>query len=101
MIKVFNTLSGEKEDFLPQGHPIKMYVCGVTPYAAAHIGHAMSYIIFDVIRRYLKFGGYTLKYVQNITDIDDKIIERANLLGLSCGELAQKYTDSFFQIWMP
>ena len=95
-MKVFNTLSGEKEDFLPQGDPVKMYVCGVTPYAEAHIGHAMSYIIFDVIRRYLEFCGYTLRYVQNITDIDDKIIERANLLGLSIAELAQKYTDSFF-----
>ncbi len=95
-MKVFNTLYREKEDFLPQGDPVKMYVCGVTPYAEAHIGHAMSYIIFDVIRRYLEFRGYTLRYVQNITDIDDKIIDRANLLGLSIAELAKKYTDSFF-----
>lgn len=95
-MKVFNTLSGEKEDFLPQGEPVKMYVCGVTPYAEAHIGHAMSYIIFDVIRRYLEFRGYKLRYVQNITDIDDKIIERANLLGLSWAKLAKKYTGSFF-----
>ena len=96
MIKVFNTLSGEKEDFLPQDDPVKMYVCGVTPYDEAHIGHAMSYITFDVIRRYLEFRGYKVRYVQNITDIDDKIIERANLLGLSWAELAKKYTDSFF-----
>ena len=91
MIKVFNTLSGEKEDFLPQDDPVKMYVCGVTPYDEAHIGHAMSYITFDVIRRYLEFRGYKVRYVQNITDIDDKIIERANLLGLSWAELAKNY----------
>ena len=95
-MKVFNTLSREKEDFLPQGDPVKMYVCGVTPYAEAHIGHAMSYIIFDIIRRYLEFRGYTLRYVQNITDIDDKIIDRANKLGVSTVEVAKKYTDSFF-----
>ncbi len=96
-MKVFNTLSGEKEDFLPQGDEVKMYVCGVTPYDEAHIGHAMSYIIFDVIRRYLEFCGYRLKYVQNITDIDDKIINRANSLGLPVSELAKKYSDSFFE----
>jgi cysteinyl-tRNA synthetase len=100
-MKVFNTFSGQKEEFLP--HPsqvkdeVKMYVCGVTPYDNCHIGHAMSYIIFDVIRRYLRFRGYKVKYVQNITDIDDKIIDRASKLGISPGELAQKYTDSYFE----
>ena len=73
-----------------------MYVCGVTPYADAHIGHAMSYIIFDVIRRYLRLRGYSVKYVQNITDIDDKIIDRANRLGIPPRELAEKYTNSYF-----
>jgi cysteinyl-tRNA synthetase len=96
-MKVFNTLSGQKEEFLPQGDEVKMYVCGVTPYDNCHIGHAMSYIIFDVIRRYLKFRGYKIRYVQNITDIDDKIIDRASKLGITPAELAQKYTDSFFE----
>ncbi len=64
-MKVFNTLSGQKEEFVPQGDVVKMYVCGVTPYDDAHLGHAMSYIIFDVIRRYLKFRGYQIKFVQN------------------------------------
>ncbi len=96
-MKVWNTLSGKKEDFLPQGDEIKMYVCGVTPYAEAHIGHAMSYIIFDVIRRYLEFSGYRVRYVQNVTDIDDKIINRANQRGITASELAQEYTDSFFE----
>jgi cysteinyl-tRNA synthetase len=96
-VKVFNTLSGEKEEFLPQGSEVKIYVCGVTPYDECHIGHAMSYIIFDVIRRYLKFRGYRVKYVQNVTDIDDKIIDRAAQRGVKASELAQRYTDSFFE----
>ena len=90
-MKVYNTLSGQKEEFLPQGNEIKMYVCGDTPYDESHIGHAMSYIIFDVIRRYLQFRGYKVKYVQNVTDIDDKIIDRANKLGVPTKELAEKY----------
>ncbi|MFC2008320.1 cysteine--tRNA ligase [Chloroflexota bacterium] len=96
-MKVFNTLSGQKEEFVPQGDEVKMYVCGVTPYDDSHIGHAMSYIIFDVIRRYLQFHDYKVKYVQNITDIDDKIIDRANEHGISARELAEKYADSFFK----
>ncbi len=96
-MRVYNTLSGQKEEFIPQSDEVKMYVCGVTPYSDAHIGHAMSYIIFDVIRRYLQFRGYKVKYVQNITDIDDKIIERANRLGVSTHELAEKYSSSFFE----
>ena len=96
-MKVFNTLSGQKEEFLPQGDEVKMYVCGVTPYDDCHIGHAMSYIIFDVIKRYLQFRGYKVKYVQNITDIDDKIIDRAGRLGISTHDLAKKYSDSYFE----
>ena len=96
-MKVFNTLSGKKEPFQPQGSEVKMYVCGVTPYDECHLGHAMSYIIFDVIRRYLRFRSYQVRYVQNVTDIDDKIIERANQRGVPAAELAQKYTDSFFK----
>ncbi|MFC1938535.1 cysteine--tRNA ligase [Chloroflexota bacterium] len=96
-MKVFNTLSGRKEEFLPQGSEVKIYVCGVTPYDECHIGHAMSYIIFDIIRRYLRFRDYRVKYVQNVTDIDDKIIDRANQRGIPANELAQQYTDSFFE----
>ncbi len=94
-MKVFSTLSGKKEEFVPENDEVKMYVCGVTPYSDAHIGHAMSYIIFDVIRRYIKFSGYKLKFVQNFTDIDDKIIDRANKRGISAADLAQQYSDSF------
>ncbi|HUU08721.1 MAG TPA: cysteine--tRNA ligase [Dehalococcoidales bacterium] len=95
-MKVYNTLSARKEEFLPQGDEVKMYVCGITPYDHSHIGHGMSYIVFDVIRRYLQFRGYKVKYVQNITDIDDKIISRANQLGISASELAEKYASGYF-----
>jgi len=96
-MKVHNTLSGKKEDFSPQGDEIKMYVCGVTPYDESHIGHAMSYIIFDVIHRYLEYRGHRVKYVQNVTDIDDKLIDRANRLGSTVNELAEKYTARYFE----
>ena len=96
-MKIYNTLSGQKEEFVPQGDPVKMYVCGVTPYDNSHFGHAMSYTFFNVIRRYLQYRGYKVKYVQNITDIEDKIIMRANQRGISTTELAEKYTASFFE----
>jgi cysteinyl-tRNA synthetase len=96
-VKIYNTLSAQKEEFVPQDDEVKMYVCGVTTYDDSHIGHAMSSIIFDVIRRYLKFRGFNVKYVQNITDVEDKIIARANQRGISAAELAAKYTESFYQ----
>jgi cysteinyl-tRNA synthetase len=95
-LKIFSTLTQEKEEFKPAGEMVKMYVCGVTPYDSCHIGHAMSYIIFDVIRRYLAFRNYKIKSVQNFTDIDDKIINRANALGIPATELAQKFIDLFY-----
>ncbi len=96
-MKVFNTLSRQKEAFLPQGEVVTMYVCGVTTYDDCHIGHAMSYVLFDVIRRYLEFKGYRLKYVQNFTDVDDKIIKRAWEMGVSPRELADKYIAHYFR----
>jgi cysteinyl-tRNA synthetase len=95
-MKIFNEITGQKEEFVPIGDPVKMYVCGVTPYDNSHFGHAMSYIFFDVIRRYIKFSGFKLKYVQNVTDIDDKIINRANQRGISTTELTEKFTASYF-----
>ncbi len=96
-MRISNTMTGTKEEFTPHGDTVKMYVCGVTPYADAHIGHAMSYIIFDVIRRYLSYRGYRLKYVQNFTDIDDKIIDRARQQGISPAELATRFSQSFIE----
>lgn len=95
-MRVFNTLTGRKEDFQPRGEVVTMYVCGITAYDESHIGHAMAYIVFDMIKRYLEFKGYEVKHVQNVTDVDDKIIERANRLGIPPLELAGKYVDRYF-----
>ncbi|MBI2869898.1 MAG: cysteine--tRNA ligase [Chloroflexi bacterium] len=96
-MKIHNTLTGQKEEFRPAGEEVNIYVCGITPYDEAHIGHAMSYVVFDVIRRYLKFRGYKVRYVQNVTDIDDKIIDRANRLGVPTGQLAEKFAASYLE----
>ena len=95
-MRVFNTLTGQKEDFRPRNGVVTMYVCGITAYDECHIGHAMTYIIFDVVKRYLGFKGYEIKHVQNFTDVDDKIIDRANQLGIPSAELASKYTEQYF-----
>ncbi|HZR41943.1 MAG TPA: hypothetical protein VFB12_17610, partial [Ktedonobacteraceae bacterium] len=77
-LKVYNTLTQRKEDFVPlQPGLVKMYICGVTVYASSHIGHAMSALTFDIIRRYLEYRGYQVKHIVNFTDIDDKIIQRS------------------------
>ena len=82
MIKVYNTLTRKKELFKPrQGNRVKLFVCGPTVYDNSHIGHARTYISFDVIARYLKYKGYSVFYLQNITDVDDKIIKRASETG--------------------
>src|SRR4030043_508269 len=96
-MKVFDTLSGQKTEFKPAGKTVNMYICGVTVYEECHIGHAMSYVIFDAIRRYLEFRGYKIKHVKNFTDIDDKIINRANQLGISSTEQAEKYMTEYVQ----
>jgi len=96
-MKVYNTLSGQKEEFVPQSDEVKMYVCGINPYSDCHIGHAMSYIVFDVVRRYLQFRGYRVKHVENVTDIEDNIIAHANRLGIPVRELTDKYTARYFE----
>jgi len=96
-MKILNTLSSQKEEFLPPGSTVKMYVCGVTPYSESHIGHAMSYVLFDVIRRYLEYKGYKVRYVQNFTDIDDKLIKRANDSGTTVKELAERFIAAYFE----
>jgi cysteinyl-tRNA synthetase len=96
-MKIFNTLSGKKEDFRPGGDTVTMYVCGINPYSDSHIGHAMSYIIFDVVRRYLEFRGYKVKHVENVTDVEDNIIATANRQGMPVKELTDKYTERYFE----
>jgi cysteinyl-tRNA synthetase len=76
---------------------VTMYVCGINPYADSHIGHAMSYIIFDVVRRYLEFRGYKVKHVENVTDVEDNIINHANRMGITVKELTVKYTIRYFE----
>ena len=97
-MKLYNTLSGEATEFVPaDGNTVRMYVCGVTPYSSTHIGHALSYVAFDVLRRYLEHLGYDVRHVQNFTDVDDKIIQRAGEQGIDPTELAERYIDDFFQ----
>jgi cysteinyl-tRNA synthetase len=96
MLKIYNTLSRKTEEF--QTHEpnlVKMYVCGVTVYNDAHVGHAMSALVFDIIRRYLEYRGYTVKFVMNYTDVDDKIINRAKQLKEDPLKLSQRYIDDY------
>src|ERR1043166_1774207 len=95
-LKIFNTLSGQKEDFIPlKPGEVKMYVCGVTVYDSSHVGHARSFLTFDMIYRYLKFSGYDVEFVRNFTDVDDKIIKRANDEKVSCTAITDRYIDEF------
>ena len=96
MIKVYNTLSRRKEIFEPlQGNRVKLFVCGPTVYDNSHIGHARTYISFDVIARYLKYRGFSVFYLQNITDIDDKIIKKASEMGFKPLGLARKFEKRY------
>ena len=96
MLRLTSTLTGEKSDFTPHNPPdVLMYVCGVTPYSDSHVGHGMSYVIFDVVRRYLTHRGYNVRVVQNFTDVDDKIIARSQETGETAEGLARRYMDLF------
>jgi cysteinyl-tRNA synthetase len=96
MLRVYNTLTRKKEEFQTlEPNVVKMYVCGPTVYSDAHIGHAMSAIVFDVARRYLEYRGYQVRFVMNFTDVDDKIINRAKKLGVDPHTLAESYITAF------
>jgi cysteinyl-tRNA synthetase len=98
MLKVYNTLSRRAEEFVTlQPGKVSMYVCGPTVYAKAHIGHAMSALVFDVLRRYLEFRGYAVTHVMNFTDVDDKIILKANEKGVDPFQLGEMYIREFEQ----
>ena len=94
-MRLYNSLTAKEEEFVPAGDRVKMYVCGITPYAPCHMGHAMSYVIFDVLRRYLEFLGHRVDHVQNFTDVDDKIIQRAQQQGIYPQELVERHIDEF------
>lgn len=96
MVKIYNTMSGNLEEFKPvEEGKVKMYVCGPTVYNYIHIGNARPIIFFDTVRRYFDYKGYDVTYVSNFTDIDDKIIKRANEEGITYEEVAKKYIDAF------
>jgi len=113
-LKIYNTMTRQKEEFEPLNPPnVGMYVCGITPYDETHLGHGRAYVTFDVIRRYLRELGYKVKYVQNITDIDDKIINKAKKtnnkqqisnntkepnIKQKCKEITDEYTEAYFEV---
>ena len=95
-LRIYNTLTRQKESFAPQvPGQAGMYVCGVTPYDVSHIGHARSALVFDVILRHLRYRGYRVTLVKNYTDVDDKIIARANQLKVTTEALADRYIKSY------
>jgi len=96
-LKIYNTLSRKKEEFIPlKKGEVGIYVCGPTVYNFIHIGNARPFIIFEVVRRFLKFKGYKVRYIQNLTDIDDKMINKARELNISVSELAEKFIQEYF-----
>lgn len=96
-MKIFNTMTRRKEEFVPlDKNEVKIYACGPTVYNYIHIGNARPLCVFDVLRRYLEYRGYNVRFVQNFTDVDDKIIKRANEEGLSFEEVSKKYIKEFW-----
>ena len=98
MIYLYNTLTKKKEKFIPiTPNKVLFYLCGVTVYDYCHIGHARAYVIFDCIRRHLEHSGYDVKFIQNFTDIDDKIIDRANENKEPFENLTTRFIDAYFE----
>ena len=96
-MQVYNTLTNRKEEFVPiEPGKVRMYVCGPTVYNFFHIGNARPFVVFDTLRRYFKYRGYEVKFVQNFTDVDDKIINRAKEEGISAPEVSEKYIKEYF-----
>jgi|SRR5579875_1962734 cysteinyl-tRNA synthetase len=96
-MKLFNTLTQSLETFVPIDETVRIYVCGITPYDTTHLGHAFLYVSFDALIRYLKARGYDVKYVQNVTDIDDDILRKAREVGLAWDELGRRETERFLK----
>ena len=97
-IKVYNTMTRQKEEFVTvEPGVVRMYVCGPTVYNYFHIGNARTFIVFDTIRRYLEYRGYKVKFIQNFTDIDDKMIKRANEEGVTVKDVAEKYIAEYYK----
>ena len=94
---LYNTLTRQKEEFKQISDPVRMYVCGVTTYDEPHLGHALATVIFEVLQSYMQYRGINVKRVQNFTDVDDKIIDRAAEYGMDWFDLTQQHVDSFFE----
>jgi len=94
-LRLYDTLSKEINDFQPAGPTVSIYVCGITPYDAMHLGHAFTFASFDVLIRYLRYLGHEVRYVQNITDIDDPLFAKANQLGIAYQDLATRETEQY------
>ena len=97
-MKIYNTLTRKKEEFVPiEPGKVKMYVCGPTVYNFFHIGNARPFVVFDTMRKYLEYRGYKVKFVQNFTDVDDKIINRAREEGITAPEVSEKYIEEYYK----
>src|SRR5690242_228381 len=96
-MKLFNTLTQSLETFTPIDDTVRIYVCGVTPYDTTHLGHAFTYVSFDTLMRYLEYKGYKVRYVQNVTDIDDDVLRKARELGVAWDELGNREIERFLR----
>lgn len=96
-MKLFNTLTQSLEEFVPIDDTVRIYVCGVTPYDTTHLGHAFTYVSFDTLMRYLEYTGYKVKYVQNVTDIDDDILRKAREVSIAWDELGRRETERYLR----
>ncbi|MEA4911413.1 MAG: class I tRNA ligase family protein, partial [Oscillospiraceae bacterium] len=96
-MQIYNTLSRKKEELVPlEGNTVRIYACGPTVYNFIHIGNARPLCVFDTLRRYLEYVGYEVKYVQNFTDVDDKLIKKANEEGITVPEVAARYIEEYW-----
>lgn len=97
-LHIYNTMNRRSEEFIPlEPGKVKMYVCGPTVYNNIHIGNARPFLFFDVVRRYLEYRGYAVEYVVNFTDVDDKMIRRAQEMGITVEDVAEKYIGTFYE----
>ncbi len=92
---LYDTMTRRQQPFVPGGEPVTLYVCGITPYDATHLGHAFTYVFYDVLVRYLRYLGHSTRYVQNVTDVDDDILRRAREVGVTWDRLAMEQTQRY------
>jgi L-cysteine:1D-myo-inositol 2-amino-2-deoxy-alpha-D-glucopyranoside ligase len=97
LMRLYNTMTQQKETFTPAGDHVTMYVCGITPYDTTHLGHAFTYVVFDTLARYFQFKGWPVRYAQNVTDIDDDILRKAKEVGENWRTLGDRWTRRFIE----